>query len=264
MKLHHRWAVAVLFVVASSVSTPSHAAAISGQGTWETTLQARDFDGNTATIEGYYDTVLNITWQADANVNGTSMNWFDANAWVASLDINGFTGWRLPTLSPINGSTFNTVFTNNATSDVGSARTTTDGTDGGWRDGNGTPVSEMGHMYYVTLGNVGDCTVDDSNPTSCAGQMGSVHLTNTGPFSNIQAGTGYWSDLEFDSTYAWKMSFGQGFQNYTNPGGKTNPNFFAWAVHDGDIGTAVVPIPAAALLFGSGLLGLIGMARRKK
>ena len=32
----------------------------------------------------------------------------------------------------------------------------------------------------------------------------------------------------------------------------------------GSISPAVVPIPAAAWLFGSGLLGLIGMARRKK
>jgi hypothetical protein len=37
--------------------------------------------------------------------------------------------------------------------------------------------------------------------------------------------------------------------------------FHAWAVRDGDIGA--VPIPAAAWLFGSGLLGLIGVARKK-
>ena len=37
-----------------------------GEGTWETTLHARDFDGNTDTIEGYYDEVLDITWLADA------------------------------------------------------------------------------------------------------------------------------------------------------------------------------------------------------
>jgi hypothetical protein len=32
----------------------------------------------------------------------------------------------------------------------------------------------------------------------------------------------------------------------------------------GSIGTAVVPVPAAVWLFGSGLLGLVGMAKRKK
>ena len=38
---------------------------------------------------------------------------------------------------------------------------------------------------------------------------------------------------------------------------------YAWAVHDGDVGAAVVPLPAAAWLFGTGLLGLIDMARKK-
>lgn len=37
------------------------------EGTWRTTLQARDLDGNLATTEAYYDTVLNVTWLADAN-----------------------------------------------------------------------------------------------------------------------------------------------------------------------------------------------------
>lgn len=36
-------------------------------GTWQTTLQGRDLDGNATTFEAYYDTVLDITWLADAN-----------------------------------------------------------------------------------------------------------------------------------------------------------------------------------------------------
>ena len=36
----------------------------------------------------------------------------------------------------------------------------------------------------------------------------------------------------------------------------------AWAVQSGDVGA--VPVPAAVWLFGSGLLGLVGVARRKK
>jgi len=38
-------------------------------------------------------------------------------------------------------------------------------------------------------------------------------------------------------------------------------NFFGWAVKSGDVGT--VPIPAAMWLFGSGVLALVGVARRK-
>lgn len=48
------------------VSITMHAISISGQGTWETTLQGRDLDGNLNTFKAYYDTVLNITWLADA------------------------------------------------------------------------------------------------------------------------------------------------------------------------------------------------------
>lgn len=40
---------------------------------------------------------------------------------------------------------------------------------------------------------------------------------------------------------------------------------FAWTLNvDGSLSYAAVPIPAAAWLFGSGLLGLIGIARRRK
>lgn len=37
---------------------------------------------------------------------------------------------------------------------------------------------------------------------------------------------------------------------------------FAWAVRDGDV--AAVTVPAAAWVFGSGMIGLLGLARRRK
>jgi hypothetical protein len=63
------WGVVCDSVLAFFITT-SHAAAVSGQGTWETTLQGRDLDGNPATFEAYYDTDLNITWLANANIAG--------------------------------------------------------------------------------------------------------------------------------------------------------------------------------------------------
>ena len=33
---------------------------------------------------------------------------------------------------------------------------------------------------------------------------------------------------------------------------------------NGDVGASVVPVPAAVWLFGSGLIGLLGVARRKR
>ena len=50
-----------------------------------------------------YDTDLGITWLQDANYAQTSgydadgrMTWNQATNWAAGLNINGITGWRLP------------------------------------------------------------------------------------------------------------------------------------------------------------------------
>ena len=232
----------------------TQAAPVSGQGTWETTLQGRDLDGNAATFEAYYDTTLDITWLADANATGT---WATANTWAADLDVNGITGWRLPTNTPLNGSSYSTTFSNNGTTDRGTATTTTNGSDGGWRDGMGNPVSEMGHMFYVTLGNLGVCLPNGSgSSTSCDTQSGSG-LSNTADFLNIQSAAGYWSGSEVSSGSGWLFSFNDGNQNILNKGVAQ----FAWAVHSGDV--SAVPVPAAVWLFGSGLLAMLGFARRK-
>jgi hypothetical protein len=237
--------------------TNAQAAPVSGQGTWETTLEGRlETAPGSGVFLAYYDTALDITWAADASINGID-TWDNQAAWAAGLTLGGVTGWRLPTVRPIDGSTFDTTFSNNATTDVGYAHTTTDGTDGGWRDGSNTPVSELGHMYYVTLGNRGRCTPDDANPSSCVVQDG-YGLTNTGPFSDVQS-AGYWFGTEFDTNNAWFI-----FHNFGNNGNdRKNSKRHAWAVRSGDV-PAVVPVPAAVWLFGSGLLGLIGIARRRK
>lgn len=60
------------------------------------------------------------------------------------LVYQGYNDWRLPTLCPINGTSLQNNVSNNATRDFGHARTTTDGTDGGWRDRDGNAVSEIG------------------------------------------------------------------------------------------------------------------------
>ena len=112
-----------------------------------------------------------------------------------------------------------------------------------------TSTNEMAHMFYETLGNLNFF----DNPLTGG-------LVNTGPFSNLEA-TPYWSGTEQldDPTRAWFFNFNWG---NTSTDDKAL-NRLAWAVHDGDV-AAVVPVPAAVWLFGSGLLGLIGVARRKK
>lgn len=83
-------------LLAMSLAGAAQAVGVPGQGTWETTLQARDLDGNLANgPEAFYDTTLDVTWLADANQNGP-MNWEAAKTWAANLNVNGVTGWRLP------------------------------------------------------------------------------------------------------------------------------------------------------------------------
>ena len=57
---------------ASRYSARTHAVAVSGQGTRESTRLACGFDGDTRTMEGWYDTVLDISWLANANCANTS------------------------------------------------------------------------------------------------------------------------------------------------------------------------------------------------
>lgn len=241
MSRHQKFIVTVSLSAAFAMPGIASAVAISGQGTWETTLQGRDLDGNLATFEAYYDTVLDITWLADTNFAGAGMSWENANNWAAALDPygSGITGWRLPTTVDVgnDGITYTSL---------------AQGVDAGY---NITVHSEMSHMFYVTLGNLAY-----RSTLGIAGQPG-WGLSNTGPFSNLLT-TIYWSATEYASftSYAWYFYFYDGFQN-ANP--KTTGSI-AWAVHTGDVYASAVPVPAAAWLFGGGLLGLVGFNTRRQ
>jgi hypothetical protein len=251
MKVRHHWALAALSVAVIGSTSLSHAAPVSGQGTWETTLQARDLDGNLATAEAYYDTDLNITWLANANYAGTTMDWTTANSWAAGLDPygSGITNWRLPTTIDADGP------------DAGSAPndgcnftpSQFQGLDCGY---NISVHSEMSHMFYVTLG---DKAFYDTTGT---GPQPGWGLTNTGPFANVQANY-YWSATQYatNTSFAWSFNFLLGDQGFYN---KTANFYYAWAVHSGDVGASTVPVPATVWLFGSGLIGLLGMSRKRR
>ena len=231
---------------------PAHAVAVNGQGIWEYTLERRSLVGDPNTFEAYYDAVLDITWLWDANFSDTThydsdglMTWRAANIWAGRLDLDGIAGpdgWRLPTVL-----------------DVGSDGCTTPYADQGLDCGyNITAHSEMSHMFYVTLGNKSHVSPSgDPQPDS--------GLINTGPFSNMQSATRYWTATGYrsDSRYAdfaWTFNFdngGQGFQ-------MTNGLFYAWAVYDGDIGAQAVPVPAAAWLLAGGLGALVGGGRKPR
>lgn len=222
--------LAATYWILNSIVFPVHAMGVPGQGSWETTLQARDFDGNSSTIEGYYDTVLKITWLADASYAGTMMDWDTATKdWVKNLKINGITGWRLPTMvdtdTPGCDGSFNGT-------DCGYNVKTTDGS---------TVYSEMASMFYDTLGNKARVDTSGASPQPGWG------LTNTGPFSNLQPSI-YWSGLEYalTGTAAWVFSFSDGNQATAAKGA----SWYVWAVHGGDVGSPVTQQnPDAAVFF---------------
>ena len=229
MKLFNRWAISALLLAAMGFSSVTNAALVSRLGGL-----------------AYYDDVADLTWLADANAAGTTMNWADANAWAGSLIVGGVGGWRLPDTDPVDGVAFNTTWTTDGSTDK-SYNISVPGTVYA-----GSTASEMSHMFYNTLGNTGqfDTSGAVTGCTSC--------LTNSGPFSNVQSDA-YWSatDAPYDS-YAWLFAFNIGYQGtYSN-----SLNYYAWAVHNGDV--SAVPVPAAVWLFGSGLLGLVGISKRKK
>ncbi len=130
---------AVCAAVFGFITLPSHAA-----------LVARDLDGNLTTAEAYYDTIADLTWLADANAAGTTMNWADANAWAASLDINGVTGWRLPSSLNSDGS-----------GPCGPSFYCTD--------------SEMGNLFHSVLGGTAGYSIT------------TTHNSNYDLFSNVQS-----------------------------------------------------------------------------
>ncbi len=251
MNTHQRKLIAAASLCAAlTVPGIASAAGISGQGTWETTLQARDLDGNFTTVEAYYDTALNVTWLANANAAANTaydilspgsglMNWTTAKAWAANLNVDGVTGWSLPTMSDPGATCVDS----------------SSGTTCGW---NSDPASgELAHLFFTTLG-------DTSYYDASHNVQPFYGLTNTGPFSNIQSSS-YWYATVYapDTSRTWDFSANVGQQGITyNSDGYS---MYAWAVHPGDVGTAIatVPLPAAFWLFGSGLLGLIGTARRK-
>ena len=254
MNTNQRKLIAALSLCAAVVPNLASAVAISGQGTWESTLQGRDLDGNLATFEAYYDTALNITWLADANYAITSgydadgrINWYSAIDWANSLNpyYSGITGWRLPVITDTSAPGCDFAY---AGTDCGANVDTT--------------TSEMAHLFYVTLGNLSRSDGTTGGPGSTP-QPG-WGLTNTGPFSNLQARL-YQSSTTYalQQTAIWNFNFYDGYQ-YVN---HKNDSNYVWAVHSGDVGIAIpsaVPIPAATWLFGSGLLGMVGIAKRKR
>jgi len=219
-------AIALLVACAAAQGAP-----ISGQGTWETTLQARDVDRD-GTIDAYYDTALDITWSADPYLGLTIETDFTIDygrdrfrerrafgqrrvtEWLDYLNQTRYLGvnrWRLPRFVDVN------------------ADGCTKGVDcGQYHD---VTLSEVAHMYAVTLGNLPNC---GPPPGTCPQEGGG--LTNVGPFifPERRFGTAVWIEDPNPRVRAlWIFTLATGLQKPDRlvTGGKAQ----VWAVLDGDI-----------------------------
>jgi len=217
-----------------------------------------------------YDDVLDITWLQDANYahsSGYSLNnateniysisplkisadgqmaWEAAKNWAYNLTYMGFTEFRLPSTNFIDS---NDVYTNTCWANDGSC-------------GRGFNItnSELGHMYYVNLENPSE--VDENGNDQFPGN--GIDNLNT----NFLDSTSNQIKDFINISYAGQIWFAEGYQSYqsnayrfiTRNGmqrdGAKYQFGYAWAVHDGDIGLAPVPLPAGITLFLSGLVGL--------
>ncbi|MCU7370230.1 DUF1566 domain-containing protein [Paucibacter sp. O1-1] len=214
----------------------AHAAGVPGQGSWQTTLQARDIDKD-GTTDAFYDTALNITWLRAGSTN--TMNWGTADAW-AKQDRFGLSGWRLPTTVDKGSDGCNFSFRG--------------GTDCGLNpDSSVATGSEMAHLFFQSLGNKSFVAPGTGTPQEGSG------LSNTGDFQNLQA-YDYWSGTEYAPNYdvAWYFSTYGGSQNL----GDMYKDFYALAVRPGDV-SAAVPEPQTWALTLLGLTGVL-LARRRR
>ncbi len=163
------------------------------------------------------------------------MNWTTAKAWVSSLNVGGFTDWRLPT----------TLIPDTSCSNQGPSND--------YYGGFNCTGSDLGHLFYNELGGV-------------AGQsIISTHNANYNFFSNIIAfddNTHYWSGTLRSSGIVWVFRTRDGMQW---PGAFSDPEYYSWAVRTGDVGlSGVVPEPSIIWLLLAGGAGWLGTKARRR
>ena len=162
--------------------------------------------------QAYYDPNLDITWAANANING-QMDWDSAVAWAASLTIGGVSGWRLPYISKSERM----------------RRGVIDPIDCTFASEVDCRDNELGYMFYHNLSGTVRIPIHLSGDPDLA------------LFQMLQSDQ-YWSNQEYSpslTSLAFFFSFQGGF-NYYYPKTESNTTY-SWAVRDGDVGGTQEP-----------------------
>jgi hypothetical protein len=185
-----------------------------------------------------YDNELDVTW---LDYSAAAANWADQATWASGLEVTfggrSFNNWRLPEVDESVVTASGVVY--------GYEGPDTNGFyDYLW--GYNMMNSEMGHLFYASLGNPGMIATDGSTQPVYG-------LLNSGPFDHLQA-TFYWSETGYsqNANWAWGFGFGAGSQNGAH---KNWSAPLGLALMPGDI--SAVPIPGAIWLLSPGLAGLL-------
>lgn len=218
-----------------------------------------------------YSSVSNVTWTKDANLLGsmiTSQGFSTVVNNILSISPaitntpNFFSPTGTYTLTSSDFSSNGQVTWFGAMAFVKYLNSTNYGSSNQWRLPN-VANTAIGYNTATNGATAGDELVELFY--SELGGSVARNIPNTATFDNEQANL-YWSGTEYaggpESVWFFDNSFG--IQSYR---GKNNL-YYAWAVSPGQIATSstpsAVPVPAVAWLFGSGLVGLAGLRRRKQ
>jgi hypothetical protein len=179
-------------------------------------------------------------------------------AWVDQLVYRGYDDWRLPTLTPINGTSWRLNFRCDGSADYGYNIAAPGSASAGFTG------NELAYMYYVNLGNEASrtgpqCTANPVPPNENATFLDAL-TGQLDSFLNLQGERRhFWTDSPDESTSSKFLFTAFGLNDAA-------ASFFrgsAWAVREGDVLPTAIPEPSTLLLLAALLPGLWFSRKRK-